>query len=76
MREAEAMEMLTFSSLCDNAAGEKHPIPSGQANGGELFCQRFRPGFSPLLKHFLAICPAISAIQLSPDPNFAQWKRC
>jgi hypothetical protein len=59
MREAEAMEMLTFSSLCDKAAGEKHSIPSGQANsgqanGGELLCQRFRPGFSPLLKHFRA----------------------
>jgi hypothetical protein len=59
MREAEAMEMLTFSSLCDNAAGERHPIPSGQANSGqangcELLCQRFRPGFSPLLKHFRA----------------------
>jgi hypothetical protein len=54
MREAKAMEMLTFSSLCDNAAGEKHPIPSGQANGGELLCQCFQPGFSPLLKHFLA----------------------
>jgi hypothetical protein len=54
MRGAEAMEMLTFSSLCDKAAGEKHPIPSGQTNGGELLCQRFRPAFSPLLKHFRA----------------------
>jgi hypothetical protein len=59
MREAEAMKMLTFSRLCDNAAGEKHPISSGQANsgqanGGELLCQRFRLGFSPLLKHFRA----------------------
>jgi hypothetical protein len=54
MRGAEPMEMLTFSSLCDKAAGEKHPIPSGQANGGELLYQRFRPGFNPLLKHFPA----------------------
>jgi hypothetical protein len=54
MQGAEAMEMITFSSLCDTAAGEKHPIASRQANGCELLRQCFQPGFSPPFKHFLA----------------------
>jgi hypothetical protein len=54
MRSAEAMDMITLSNLCDITAGNKRPIPSGQANGFQLTRQCLQPGFGPPLKHFLA----------------------
>jgi hypothetical protein len=77
MQGAEAMEMITFSSLRDTVAGEKHPIASriifGDRQMAANCCvsvfNRALARLSNTSSHFFVICPAISMKLTGPDPR-------
>ena len=64
IRGAKLPETVRFPKICNDVAGQIHPIPPGRKNGFDLLRQKRSTGqearFSRFFWHLIAVCCAIA----------------
>ncbi|WP_420336729.1 hypothetical protein [Roseibium sp.] len=55
IRGAKLPETVRFPKICNDVAGQIHPIPPGRKNGFDLLRQSAQPGRKPAFRAFSGI---------------------